>query len=80
MVISAIGKHVSWEKLNGKPNASMQERTGFGSLSLLEVDRRMVIVGDYGLSTTVVTMIDPQQNGSIIVKTLNSVYLLTVRD
>ena len=71
-----LGKRVSWEKLKGKPNASMQEKSGFGALVILEINRPMVISGDYGLRTSTVTTIDPQEDESIIVTTLSSVYLI----
>lgn len=75
--ILALGKHVTWEKLKGKLNAFMQERSGFGSLALLEVGRPMIIGGDYGLGTSKVKTIDSQEDGTIVVTTLNSTYRVT---
>jgi hypothetical protein len=79
MEILFIGRHVSWKKLEGRPDASMQELYGFGVLSRLDANYRMVINGDYGVTTSIVKAIDSQENGSILVTTLNSVYLVIPR-
>jgi diaminopimelate decarboxylase len=73
--MNLMDKFVIWEKLNGKADASMQEKTGFGVLLVLEVGRRMIIVGDYGVSTTKVSSIK-EKDESITVKTMNSTYLI----
>ena len=70
-----IGKRVDWHKVKGKKNASMIETKGFGSLYRLELDRGMVITGDYGVATTKVLSIEVHEDG-IEVTTKNSVYLI----
>ena len=73
-----IGKHVSWEKLTGKPNASMHETSGFGVLASLEIGHRMIISGDYGFSSSLVTGVQVELFG-IRVTTANSIYLVKER-
>lgn len=73
--MNLIGQHVDWHKLEGKPNASMIERRGFGSLVWLEIGKRMVIAGDYGVTTTEVIGIETHEDG-IEVTTKNSTYLI----
>lgn len=77
-MITGLGKHVSWEKLKGKPNASMQEKSGFGVLAVLEVGLPMGISGDHGLRSSLVRAIDLQQDGHIVVTTMSSVYLVKI--
>jgi hypothetical protein len=66
---------VTWTKIHGKPNASMQETKGFGFLSRLEVGRSMFISGDYGVTTSTVTDV-VERPGHVLVTTNNSVYLV----
>ena len=73
--MNLIGTHVNWTKLKGKSNPSMHETKGFGSLYILEVGKRMYIVGDYGVTTTEVKEIREGDDG-ILVYTQNSVYLI----
>lgn len=70
-----VGKHVSWVKVKGKPGASMQEKTGFGTLAFLENGLRMIIVGDYGVSTSPVKDFSFNDN-ELTVVTLNSTYIV----
>ena len=70
-----IGKQVHWEKVQGRAHASMTDRTGFGVLAALDLGCRMVIVGDYGISTSAVTNVD-DMDSHIEVTTENSVYLV----
>jgi hypothetical protein len=74
-VFNLVGKHVKWEKLEGKPYASMTERSGFGVLRFLDVECRMVIYGDYGVSTSPVMSITATHIGVKVV-TVNSTYLV----
>lgn len=72
-----IGKQVIWNKKSGKPNPLMQEISGFGSLSILEVGESMFICGDYGLTTTTVKEIKEFGN-EFEVYTKNSIYLVKI--
>lgn len=74
--MNLIGYHAGWEKLSGKPNASMRERKGFGCVSFLEVGYRMVITGDFGVTTSIVKLIENTAEG-VKVYTSNSIYLVT---
>jgi hypothetical protein len=73
-----IGKQVSWEKLTGKPNASMHETSGFGVLASLEIGHRMIISGDYGFSSSLVKSVQADLFG-IRVTTASSTYLVKER-
>jgi len=76
----AIGKHVTWEKIEGKYKASiLLGETGFGVLSRLSVDTSMVIWGDNGIITSPVFSID-EVDGGFKVVTNNSVYLVKERE
>lgn len=70
-----IDIHVTWNKIHGKPNASMQETKGFGFLSLLEVGSRMFISKDHGVNTSTVKDI-VEHAGLALVTTKNSVYVV----
>ena len=70
-----IGLHVNWTKISGKPDASMVETKGFGSLYRMEVGSNMIISGDYGVTTTMVKSIE-MGDGIATVTTKNSVYLV----
>ena len=74
-MLNIIGQRVKWIKLTSKPNASMQETEGFGVLFLLEIDQRMGISGDYGVSTSAVKSYEVSEEG-VKVTTQNSVYLI----
>ena len=70
-----IGKQVHWEKVQGKAHASMRNKTGFGVLARLDLDGRMTIAGDYGITTSIVRAVESVDDG-VKVTTLNSVYLV----
>ena len=71
-----IGKQICWEKVSGTytPRILVGDR-GFGILITLELDRRMVIAGDYGVTTSVIREIHSVE-GTFKVTTENSVYLV----
>lgn len=83
-MINLVGKFVTWEKLNGKSEYNIKTgETGSGVLSVLDIDHRMYISGDYGISTSRVMSIlmtrEENQNGIEIVtkvETKNSTYLV----
>jgi hypothetical protein len=74
-VSELMDKHVNWYKLAGKANASMIETRGFGNLYWLKLDTRMIISGDYGVTTSAISSIT-EMNLGIVVCTKNSVYLI----
>lgn len=76
-ICSLDGQHVVWKKLQGKPDASMQDKTGFGCLVYLKLGTGMTISGDYGVYTTAVKSIELTDEG-IKITTKNSVYLLEI--
>lgn len=72
-------KHVTWEKLQGKPDASMQETKGEGFLGMLpEAGDSLFISGDRGVSTSLVQSLEVFAD-HIMVKTKNSLYKVTPR-
>lgn len=75
-MIDLIGKRVHWTKLKSKPDASMRETDGQGSLARLELGKSMSIYGDYGVRTSTVMAIDSLDDGVVVVTTANSTYEL----
>jgi len=75
ILCKSVGTNVSWEKLEGKPNASMTEKSGFGTLDPIKLGQRMTITGDYGVYTSAVESIEIVKEG-LKVTTKNSVYLV----
>jgi hypothetical protein len=70
-----VGTHVDWQKLEGKPNSSMTEKSGFGTLDPIKLRQQMVINGDYGVYTSEVRSVEVVEEGLKVV-TKNSVYLV----
>lgn len=71
-----MGKHVKWNKIKSKPNASMRETRGFGTLTRL--DKWMTIEGDYGVTTSMVKSVE-NVDGALTVVTNNSTYVVKAR-
>jgi len=71
----SVGTHVDWKKLDGKPNPSMAEKFGFGTLSPIKLGERLIIHGDNGIYTSAVESIEIIKEG-LKVTTKNSVYLV----
>jgi hypothetical protein len=69
------GKPVTWEKIQGKPDPSMLETGGFGVFVDAKKGLRMQIVGDYGVTTSLVLEVEELIDG-IQVTTLNSIYVV----
>jgi hypothetical protein len=72
------GDSVIWDKIEGREKASMQENTGFGSFITPVVGGRLIISGDYGLITSVISKIDAAV-GMLKVTTQNSIYIIRKR-
>jgi hypothetical protein len=71
------GKQVGWEKIQGKSRPSMLETRGFGFFVDAKKGLRMQIVGDYGVTTSLVLEVEELIDG-IQVTTLNSIYVVKV--
>lgn len=74
--MSIIGMHVNWKRVDGR-EPSWKPEQGFGSLQVLDLDKSMVIAGDYGITTSEVNYIESNGNG-IIIRTKNSIYSIEV--
>lgn len=76
-----VNKHVTWTKLEGKPNASMVEKRGFGYLYYLPEPGKgiMRIDGDYGVYTSTVESVEQDSEGNYTVRTKNSLYKVSPR-
>lgn len=75
-----VDKQVIWEKIQGKPDASMTQKTGEGFLgSLPKVGERLYIDGDRGVTTSMVKTVEIHDD-HYLVTTKNSVYKLTLRN
>ena len=75
ILCKSVGTHVSWEKLEGKLNSSMTEKSGFGTLSPIKLGQQMVINGDYGVYASAVGSVEIVEEGLKVI-TRNSTYLV----
>ena len=76
--MNLLGRHVVWEKMSGKSNASMSRAHGSGTLIRLFLGEGMVIDGEEGFITSKIVKLEAFDDG-VEVTTKNSKYFVGLK-